>query len=75
MSAKIKASSDGLKVTIGNAAEDALEINQTAKTIMGSMGMPSCPLTSYANDSAAAVGGVAIGGLYHTSGAVKVRLV
>ena len=33
MSAKIKASSDGLKVTIGNAAEDALEINHTAKTI------------------------------------------
>ena len=35
MTAKIKASSDGLEVTIGNAAEDALEINQTAKTIKG----------------------------------------
>jgi hypothetical protein len=35
MTAKISASADGLKVTIGNAAEDALEIDQTAKTIKG----------------------------------------
>jgi len=35
MTAKIKASSDGLKVTIGNAAEAALEINQTTKLITG----------------------------------------
>ena len=75
MTAKIKASSDGLKVTIGNAAEDALEINQTAKTIKGINGYAFLPTTSYANDSAAAAGGVAVGGLYHTSGAVKVRLV
>ncbi|HRL05107.1 MAG TPA: hypothetical protein PL098_00170 [Brevundimonas diminuta] len=32
------------------------------------------PALSFANDAAAATGGVAIGGLYHTSGAVKVRL-
>ena len=32
------------------------------------------PLSNYANDSAAASGGVAIGALYHTSGAVKIRL-
>lgn len=31
-------------------------------------------LVSYANDVAAAAGGVPVGGLYHTSGTVKVRL-
>lgn len=30
---------------------------------------------NFANDGAAASGGVAVGELYHTSGAVKVRLV
>ncbi|HEY9342630.1 MAG TPA: hypothetical protein VIQ23_13685 [Hanamia sp.] len=29
---------------------------------------------NYADDAAAATGGIAIGGLYHTSGTVKVRL-
>ena len=33
------------------------------------------PTPSYANDAAAAIAGVPIGGLYHTAGAVKVRLV
>jgi len=43
MSAKISASADGLKVTIGNAAEDALEIDQTAKTIKGINGYGISP--------------------------------
>jgi hypothetical protein len=43
MTAKITASADGLKVTIGNAAEDALEINQTAKTIKGINGYDLIP--------------------------------
>ena len=29
---------------------------------------------NFANDSAAAAGGVAVGGLYHTYGVVKIRL-
>ena len=29
---------------------------------------------NFANDSAAATGGVAVGGLYHTNGVVKIRL-
>ena len=33
------------------------------------------PLRNYANDAAADAAGVPIGGLYHTSGTVKVRLV
>lgn len=33
MTAKFSASSDGTKVNIGNAAEDALQIDSTAKTI------------------------------------------
>lgn len=30
---------------------------------------------NYANDNAAAGGGIILGGLYHTAGAVKIRLV
>lgn len=29
---------------------------------------------NFANDSAAATGGIAVGGLYHTNGTVKIRL-
>lgn len=75
MTAKISASSDGTKVNVGTAAEDALQINSVAKTIAAVAPYSLLPLTSYANDTAAAAGGVAIGGLYHTAGTVKVRLV
>ena len=75
MTAKITASADGTKVTIGTAAEDALQIDATAKTIKAVAPYAFLSLTSYANDSAAAAGGVAVGGLYNTAGAVKVRLV
>lgn len=74
MTAKLTASADGTKVTIGNAAEDALQIDATAKIIAAVSPYTFLPLTSYANDSAAAAGGVAVGGLYHTTGTVKVRL-
>ena len=37
-------------------------------------GTVSLLLVEYANDSAAATGGVPIGGLYKTSGTVKVRV-
>ena len=38
--------------------------------------MADLPLVAnnFANDAAAAVGGIAVGGLYHTSGTVKIRL-
>jgi hypothetical protein len=74
MTAKLTASADGTKVTIGTAAEDALQIDSTAKTIAALAPYSFLPLTSYANDSAASAGGVAVGGLYHTTGTVKVRL-
>jgi hypothetical protein len=75
MTAKLTASADGSKVLIGTAAEDALEIDSVTKTIKALSPYAYLPLASYANDSAAAAGGVAIGGLYHTTGTVKVRLV
>lgn len=73
MTAKFSASADGTKVNIGTAAEDALQIDSTAKIIKALAPYTMAP-GSYANDSAAATAGVPIGGLYHTSGAVKVRL-
>ena len=30
---------------------------------------------NFADDAAAAIGGIAVGGLYHTAGTVKIRLV
>ncbi len=45
-------------------------LNEVSQSLSSSINIPG----SYANDSAAATGGVRIGGLYHTSGAVKVRL-
>lgn len=73
MTAKFSASSDGTKVNIGNAAEDALQIDSTAKTIKAISPYTLAP-GSYADDSAAATAGVPVGGLYHTTGTVKVRL-
>jgi len=75
MTAKLTASADGSKVLIGTAAEDALEIDSVAKTVKALSPYSLLPLTSYANDAAAAAGGVAVGGLYHTTGTVKVRIV
>lgn len=59
--------SNGLTITTGGATITAGGLTVTA-------GAVAIPLTNYANDAAAAVGGVAVGALYHTSGAVKVRL-
>lgn len=73
MTAKITANAAGNLVTIGTAAKDALQIDATANTIKAVAPCSFLPLTSYANDAAAAAGGVAIGGLYHTTGTVKVR--
>ncbi|MCI0527721.1 MAG: hypothetical protein L0Y56_09800 [Nitrospira sp.] len=40
----------------------------------GKLGLAVNSIPSAADDSAAATAGVPIGGLYHTAGAVKVRL-
>ena len=73
MTAKITASADGTKVNIGTAAEDALEIDATAKTITGTATY-SFVLRDYASDAAAAAGGIAIGGLYRTGATPKCRV-
>lgn len=68
MTISIKASADGLNGTI--------QVNGVDKVQIGPTGLESGVLiTSYANDAAAAAAGVPIGGLYHTSGTVKIRLV
>lgn len=68
MTASLKASSDGTQAII--------QVGGVDKITIGSTGLQSAlPSTSYANDAAAASAGVPIGGLYHTSGTVKVRLV
>lgn len=75
MTTKIASSADGTKVLIGTAAEDALQIDATAKTIKGlNSYYLTISTTSYGNDSAAAAGGVPVGGIYNSSGTVKVRV-
>ena len=45
-------------------------LNAVSQSLSASINIPG----TYANDTAAATAGVRIGGLYHTSGTVKVRL-
>lgn len=53
----------------------SIQIGGVDKVIVGSTGIQSgVPITSYANDASAAAAGVPVGGLYHTSGTVKIRL-
>lgn len=55
-------------LTSGNLIVSAGDLTVTA-------GAVALPLTNYADDTAAAAGGVAVGELYHTAGTVKIRLV
>ncbi|AIT81213.1 hypothetical protein [Novosphingobium pentaromativorans] len=54
---------------VGASAFDRVTI-----PIGGGLQIIDLPSFSYADDTAAAAGGIPVGGLYHTSGAVKVRL-
>lgn len=69
MSASIKSSADGTQAII--------QVNGVDKVVISTLGILTGALqtTSYANDAAAAAGGVLVGGLYHTAGTVKVRIV
>jgi hypothetical protein len=51
---------------VGATTQDVLTIS--------SNGSITIPLSNYANDTAAATGGVPIGGLYRNGGDVKVRI-
>lgn len=59
--------SNGLTVTTGGATITAGGLTVTA-------GAVALPLSNYADDAAAASGGVAVGQLYRTASAVKVRV-
>jgi hypothetical protein len=52
----------------------AVTASMKAATIFSGSIQIGATLSNYANDGAAASGGVPVGGLYHTAGAVKVRL-
>lgn len=66
--------STGLAVSSGlTVASGGLTV--TAGGISVAAGNVVVPLVNYANDAAAAAGGVPLNGLYHTAGAVKIRLV
>lgn len=63
--------SNGLAVGLRSGAgslSDALVVEDTGGTTL-----PFLPGISFTDDAAAAAGGVKVGGLYHTSGTVKVR--
>ena len=67
----IDASADNgtMKLARGNAGattQDILTVDASGNLKPGVLG-------NYASDSAAATGGVPVGGLYHSSGTVKVR--
>lgn len=67
MSSGIRTDASGLYGALQVGGADAVKFGE--KGLYDAM-----PVASYANDAAAAAAGVPIGGMYHTSGTVKVRL-
>lgn len=66
--------SSGLAVSSGlTVASGGLTVTAGGLSVVA--GNVVLPLGNYANDAAASAGGVPINGLYHTAGAVKIRLV
>ena len=51
----------------------ALSVNEEAADINGNIDLVKVA-DNYADDTAAATGGIAIGKMYHTAGVVKIRL-
>jgi len=68
-----QAGSNGVRVFVrsgGGSTSEAFEIDNAGRATL-----PFLVGLSYASDAAAAAAGVRVGGLYHTSGTVKVRTV
>ena len=67
----ITAVSGSINTRIGAVSSSIdTRLNAVSQSLSSSINIPG----TYANDTAAATAGVRIGGLYHTSGTVKVRL-
>ena len=67
----IGAVSGSINITIGAVSSSIdTRLNAVSQSLSSSINIPG----TYANDTAAATAGVRIGGLYHTTGTVKVRL-
>jgi hypothetical protein len=64
----------GVIATTGGVTATAGGLTATAGGLTVTAGTVSLPLTDYADDAAAAVGLVPVGGLYRTASAVKVRV-
>lgn len=60
----------GLNMLNLNATNDFV----VGQDLAGSLLIPSLPAHNYVDDAAAAAAGIKVGGLYHSSGTVKVRL-
>jgi hypothetical protein len=64
------ASGTGWNVLNLNAANDLI----IGADVTGNVVIPNLPAKNYADDAAAASAGVIVGGLYNSSGALKVRV-
>ena len=67
--------SDTIVLDAGATNGFLLRANNEEKLKVTSANVSILGLGDYANDGAAATGGVPVGGLYHSSGAIKIRLV
>ena len=69
---------DGEKVAqiqgIANVSGSSLEYTADTHTIHNAIITPELAALDFANDAAAAIGGVAVNQWYHTSGILKIRL-
>ena len=72
----ISAVSSSINTTLGAVSSSInTTLGAVSSSISSSINLTISVPGTYANDSAAQAAGVRIGGLYHTSGTVKVRLV
>jgi hypothetical protein len=60
--------------SIGNGASASSQSMALEILKNGIIVLPAVVSLSFADDTAAAAGGIPVGGLYHTSGAIKIRL-
>lgn len=59
---------------VATGTDPHIDVSIEPKGTEGCLTIPADGLRDYADDTAAATGGVPVRGLYHTSGAVKIRL-
>ena len=65
---------DSVRIVAASSTDPHVDLSLEPQGTEGCLTIPADGLRNYADDTAAAAGGVPVRGLYHTTGAVKIRL-